>query len=169
MTIHNAPELVDLALTVDLRDRVDRILAEPPVNTHRLAVLALQVEHLSAIRSTYGPTAAEQVMTIVADRIDSRTRASDVVEPWGDDAFLIVLRYLATASDAELVSDNICHHLGEPIRAGSHELHVTARVGIAVACTGDTAEIVTRAALGALRGASAVGAIPAARRITESA
>src|SRR5690606_39633253 len=72
----------------------------------------------------------DQVLINVAHRLSCAIRPTDTLARFGGDEFVLLLPNLETEGEAELVADRILHEVGQAHRVGSHELHVTASIGI---------------------------------------
>jgi diguanylate cyclase (GGDEF)-like protein len=99
--------------------------------TH-IAVLFLDLDHFRYINNALGHTGGDEVLKLVARRLQSVLRDSDTVSRHGGDEFLILLTDISQPSDAAEVTRHILAAIAEPCTIGGVMLGLSASIGIAV-------------------------------------
>ena len=113
-------------------DRLETAVGMACRHGTRIAVLFLDVDHFKQINDMLGHAAGDEVLQLVARRLESVVRHSDTVSRHGGDEFLVLLSEISHASDAALISDKIRTALAAPSLIGDHTLSLSASIGIAV-------------------------------------
>ncbi|MCJ2014406.1 diguanylate cyclase domain-containing protein [Methylobacterium sp. J-076] len=122
------------------------------------AVLACDLDRFKAVNDTFGHSAGDRLLCLVADSIRSVLRGGDLVARLGGDEFAVVIRDLGEDHTAEGVCRRIIAALGEPFQLDGNAINIGISIGVALA-TGEelTAEQVFRRADTALYEAKAAG------------
>jgi diguanylate cyclase (GGDEF)-like protein len=115
-----------------MRDRLDTAIAAARRQGSQLALLFLDLDHLKAVNDALGHANGDVMLQLVAKRLVATVRDSDTVSRHGGDEFLILLPQIAHAADAARIATKLLAAVAAPARVGSHALHVTASLGIAV-------------------------------------
>jgi diguanylate cyclase (GGDEF)-like protein len=98
----------------------------------RMAVLFLDLDTFKQINDTLGHAAGDEVLQLVARRLESIVRASDTVSRHSGDEFLVLLSELAHASDAAVIAGKMLAAVAEPGDVGGQVIRLSASVGIAI-------------------------------------
>ncbi len=138
-----------------LNDYLEKVLARARRKGTEFAVLFIDVDNFKLINDTVGHQVADQVLCELADSLQDLVRSEDMlglyldedidvgmtitVEPIGDsvlsrlggDEFIVLLPDTRDRFAAGTVARRILQHLEQPIRVGTHEVFVTASIGIA--------------------------------------
>jgi diguanylate cyclase (GGDEF)-like protein len=113
-----------------------------------LAVIEFDLDHFKEINDVYGHQIGDRVLIAVADHVQRRLRATDVVGRLGGEEFLVVVPG-NTISEAKRLAEELCRSLRERPMAGDRAW-VTGSFGVTVYEPGDTAEAILARADGAL-------------------
>ena len=95
------------------------------------AVMFIDLDGFKHVNDSLGHSAGDELLKMVASRLTSAVRASDVVGRLGGDEF-VVLADGAAASKATRLALKILDVLSQPYRLGDRDIGVTASVGISV-------------------------------------
>ena len=125
-----------------LEDALDRRVAAP--STLHTAVLFVDVDHFKQVNDQLGHAIGDQLLDEVADRLRESIRPGDVVARFGGDEFTVLLKNVRSAEDAKQVADRITRDMRAPMTIGSHDLQVSASIGIALSDASSTADELLR-------------------------
>lgn len=95
----------------------------------RFSVLLLDLDRFREVNDILGHDAGDRVLVIVAQRLRSMIRTSDVVARLGGDEFAIILT-TGDSDDVDLVADRIHDALGQPISVADQGIDVSASIGV---------------------------------------
>ncbi len=95
-------------------------------------VLFLDLDRFKAINDSLGHDVGDDLLRIVADRLRSATRSSDVVARLGGDEFVVIARSLMTARSVEAVAAQLNKRLSQPVALRGREQQVSASIGVAI-------------------------------------
>ena len=112
-------------------DRLENAIALARRHVTRLAVLFLDLDQFKHINDTLGHMVGDEVLRVVARRLESVVRASDSVSRHGGDEFLVLVGEISQSADAAVIAAKILAVLTAPARVGDHMLRLSASVGIA--------------------------------------
>jgi diguanylate cyclase (GGDEF)-like protein len=132
-----------------------------------MAVIALRVEGLSAVRDELGLESSNVLRRKVAVRLRASLRASDVVASIGNDAFVVLLAWIDAAGDGERVARKLIEALHQPFSVAGNDLAVKVHAGLALYPEhGKTADALLRRAVGQAASLAAMG-LEGTGRITD--
>src|SRR5690606_14453126 len=89
------------------------------------------------INDAHGHRTGDEVLVVVADRLQAVVRPSDLVARIGGDEFAILCRGLTDISEATAIADRVIDVVSRPIAIAGLEVQVDASVGIASAVESD--------------------------------
>ena len=97
-----------------------------------IGLLMLDLDHFKQINDTLGHHAGDQLLCIVANRIRSVVRRGDVIARIGGDEFVVLLKDLVDASEAEALGTKLVALVAVPAEIGGEWRQVSASVGVCV-------------------------------------
>jgi diguanylate cyclase (GGDEF)-like protein len=97
-----------------------------------IALLMLDLDHFKEINDTLGHHAGDQLLCIVANRIRSVVRRSDIVARMGGDEFVILTTGLGHESQAEAIGAKLVAHVAVPAEIAGQRRSVSASVGVCI-------------------------------------
>jgi len=115
-----------------LLDRLQQAVARRRRYPCPAALLFLDLDRFKPINDTLGHAAGDLVLQSVARRLTGCVRETDTVSRLGGDEFAILLSRTAHKHDAATVARTILNALAMPFVVDSHELLLTASIGIAL-------------------------------------
>ncbi len=116
-------------------DRLSQALVRfrTPRAARPLAVLVLDLDRFKLVNETLGHAAGDRMLLAVAERLSGALRDGDTVARLGGDEFAVLLSEIAKVSDTAIVVGKIFSALKAPFVIDSHELFVSASIGISIA------------------------------------
>ena len=113
-------------------DTLVRTLHQASQHGWTVAVLFLDLDNFKVINDTLGHGIGDELLVQVANRLLDCVRARDTVGRLGGDEFGMILLMQDELSNAVAVAGKIHDALGAPFVFGTHELNMTACIGIAM-------------------------------------
>ncbi len=124
----------------ELFRQLDESLIDATANDLVLGVLFLDLDRFKAINDSLGHEVGDELLMIVADRLRSTVRSTDVVARLGGDEFVILCRGLLHGDSVVATARQILKRFREPISLNAKEHIVSTSIGIAIAKAGDNRE-----------------------------
>ena len=124
--------LTGLANRALFDDRMQHALAHAGRRGQRLAVLLLDLDGFKIINDSLGHQAGDQVLVMVAQRIEACCRMSDTVARLGGDEFAVLLEEDVDEDAAKSVATRLLKILREPFLVKGREMTVGGSIGIAI-------------------------------------
>ncbi len=130
MHLANYDTLTDLPNRALLGQRLDKAIEEAEHIERLVAVLFIDLDRFKIINDTLGHDSGDELLKVVARRLDEAVRPGDTVGRYGGDEFVIVLANVAHIDDVTRVVNKILGQLSPAITIGGRELFVTPSIGI---------------------------------------
>lgn len=87
-----------------------------------IGVVAVNIEAFGSVNERYGSHTGDQVLQLLAARIQNVVRGSDLVARFEGDSFVIVLPNIKQANNLNLVIEKLQRQLEQPLITRKHEL-----------------------------------------------
>jgi diguanylate cyclase (GGDEF)-like protein/PAS domain S-box-containing protein len=140
------------------RDRLVNSLAHAERNRVGVAVMYLDVDHFKLVNDGLGHSFGDRLLADVARRLQAILRASDTISRIGGDEFSVLLPEVTNAEAVAGVARKVLDALARPFRVDSHEIFVTASIGISCyPADGNDAETLLKCADAAMYRAKELG------------
>lgn len=137
-----------------LQDRLEQAVLQSRRKNKLAAVLFVDLDRFKPINDSFGQNVGDELLVQVADRLQGAVRETDTVARYGSDEFVVVLQDLEQSQGVAMIARKLLGALCEPYTLGSHELTVTASIGVSLyPGDGDTATSLLRNADIAMNGA----------------
>ncbi|MFJ3482021.1 putative bifunctional diguanylate cyclase/phosphodiesterase [Pseudomonas sp. NPDC090202] len=109
-------------------------LIEQKLNKGMLAVMFLDIDHFKRINDSLGHDAGDELLKVIAERIHSATRITDVVARFGGDEFCILINLSGQndLDEARFLAQRVMNHMKEPIALVGRRMVMTTSIGISV-------------------------------------
>ena len=124
--------LTELPNRVLFNDRLEHALSHARRAKTLLAVMFLDLDGFKSFNDAFDHERGDELLAMVARRLEGCVRASDTVARVGGDEFVILLEKLNSADDAIPVTKKILEVIAEPFTIQELEAIITASVGISV-------------------------------------
>jgi diguanylate cyclase len=120
---------------------LDHGLIQARRHAWKLAVLFIDIDEFKSINDTYGHDMGDEVLRMVANRLQSSLREEDTVCRWGGDEFVCLLLEVKQEADLSRLADKLLGRIAEDCELNGTVLSVKASIGIALyPADGETAE-----------------------------
>ena len=111
------------------------------------AVLFLDLDNFKVVNDSVGHQSGDELLCIVARRLEACMRGGDMVARLGGDEFAVLLERISDVSDAARVAERIHGELVAPVNLGGYEVFTSASVGIALSSSAtDLPDVLLRSA-----------------------
>lgn len=141
-----------------LNDRLKQALTIARRDNEFVALMFLDLDHFKNINDTLGHEVGDQLLKMVAKRLESCLRGSDTISRQGGDEFIILLPEMHDHFAPAEVAEKLLAAASAPYEIGLHEILATVSIGIAVyPDDGDDAETLTKSADAAMYHAKSLG------------
>ena len=97
-----------------------------------VGLLTIDLDRFKAVNDSYGHTAGDELLRVVAKRFSGRLRAIDTCARFGGDEFVVLADQLDSRADAERLAHDLLATLNEPVTLGDANTRADASIGIAV-------------------------------------
>jgi diguanylate cyclase (GGDEF)-like protein/PAS domain S-box-containing protein len=101
------------------------------------AVLFIDLDRFKVINDSLGHIMGDQFLLIIANRLKTCLRPTDISARFGGDEFTILLEQIQDISDAIKIAERIQQELLLPIELDGQEVFATASIGIALSSMAD--------------------------------
>ncbi len=139
-----------------LADRIEAGLTRTPRRGERLVVLFLDLDSFKTVNDGLGHGIGDALLVDVAERLRQVTRPGDTLSRFSGDEFAIVCEAIRD-SEVELLVDAIRRSISAPFTIATHEVTLTASIGVAPASPGSSAQSLLREADSAMFRAKSAG------------
>lgn len=110
-------------------DRLSQAISQARRKAEGIALLYLDLDGFKPINDTYGHEAGDNVLKVVAKRLQSCVREMDTVARMGGDEFAVILSSLQNPVDVKVIAQKIIHKISEVIELDTTK---TCIVGISI-------------------------------------
>jgi len=114
------------------QDRLEHSLARARREKTQLAVLFIDLDRFKNVNDSLGHDAGDEVLRIIAARLDGMVRNADTLARLGGDEFVVILEPVNKQSDARRYVEKMLDAISQPVNANGHKLHMKASVGISI-------------------------------------
>jgi diguanylate cyclase (GGDEF)-like protein/PAS domain S-box-containing protein len=124
--------LTGLANRVLFGAHLDHNLQKAKRNKKKFALLFLDLDGFKAVNDSMGHSAGDQLLQVIAQRLEQCVRDEDTAARFGGDEFSIILEGIKQPTDAEKVAAKIINAVSEPVVFGDRSVSVSTSIGISL-------------------------------------
>jgi diguanylate cyclase (GGDEF)-like protein/PAS domain S-box-containing protein len=118
-------------------DRLSRVIEHTKRRDHyQFAVLFLDLDRFKVINDSLGHIIGDQLLKLIAERLESVLRSGDTIARFGGDEFVILLEDIQSQQDAILVAERVQHKLEVPYLVYDQKVFTSASIGIVLSSIG---------------------------------
>ena len=125
-------ELTGLANRAAFHERLEQATARSRRTGRATAVLLLDLDGFKQVNDSLGHAAGDHLLRVVAQRLATTVRPSELVARLGGDEFAVVAEDLAGPRDAKAIAERIGAALVEPAYFDGHRLTIRCSIGTAM-------------------------------------
>jgi len=120
-----------------LQERMQELGRSTAHPHHGFGVMMLDLDHFKTLNDTHGHAAGDQLLCVVAERLQGCVRHHDMVARLGGDEFVVLLEDLdpdAAIAEARSIrlAENIIQAISQPIQLDLGNIHQSVSIGIAL-------------------------------------
>jgi diguanylate cyclase (GGDEF)-like protein len=101
-----------------------------------LGVLFLDLDRFKIVNDSMGHEVGDEVLRVVAERLRSTVRSTDVVSRLGGDEFVVVCRDLLSADSVVAMAKQILKGFDKPVALKGQDFRIGTSIGISIASPG---------------------------------
>jgi diguanylate cyclase (GGDEF)-like protein/PAS domain S-box-containing protein len=125
--------LTDLPNRLLLTSRLRHAIDKAERGKTELAVLFLDLDNFKHVNDSLGHPAGDELLRVIAKRLQTRIREGDTLARLGGDEFVVVLETLRRSDEAAMVAQSVIQLMEEPFMLpGGHEIYIGVSVGISL-------------------------------------
>lgn len=121
--------LTGLANRIELAARLEESLSLARQNVQLLGVVYLDLDGFKPINDRLGHSAGDQLLVLVAKRLQHALRAHDCVARFGGDEFVLLLNQLNSRKECEMLLQRIVDSISRPYVLDGEYVKITASLG----------------------------------------
>lgn len=121
-------QLPNRAMFTDLLEQKIQDSKEHP--NHVFSVLFMDIDQFKVINDSLGHTIGDQLLAIIARRLENCLRASDTVARLGGDEFVFLIQNTATENAVDFIVKRIREEIQKVIFLGQHPFYITTSIGV---------------------------------------
>ncbi|MES9958387.1 MAG: EAL domain-containing protein [Sedimenticola sp.] len=128
----NFDSLTGLANRELFMDRLDRALAYAKRDSHKLALIFIDLDRFKDVNDTCGHAVGDKLLEQAARRLEQSVRHMDSVSRLGGDEFTVVLPEVNDEASAAVAAKHILGQFSAPFEIDGHTNYLSASIGITI-------------------------------------
>ena len=125
-------EMTGLANRTLFSELLARAVARERRHARRFGVLFLDLDRFKIVNDSLGHDGGDSLLKVVASRLVSSVRSSDVIARFGGDEFVLLVHELPNRQAASVIARNLLSLILKPVTIGEQQCRVTASIGVAI-------------------------------------
>ena len=148
---HHDP-LTGLPNRLLLRPQIEHAIARAVSEQSSVAVLFLDLDRFKTVNDSLGHSVGDQLLILVAERLKSCLRASDILARQGGDEFIVLIEDAENAQDVAAIAQRLIDQVSQPfVLPCEREVFIGLSIGVSLfPQDGDTCSALTQHADSAL-------------------
>ena len=115
-----------------MQDRAALAIQNAARDSHRLALLLLDLDRFKTINESLGHSAGDTLLQVAAERIKAALGPGQMVARQGGDEFIVLLPSIIDPGEATMAAERIIQCFAQPVDLHSHAISITASIGISI-------------------------------------
>jgi|GEM_PF-5957675 len=115
-----------------LQDRIALFVGGGKRHKSKAAVLLIDIDGLKLVNEAFGYRVGDTLLQMVARRLESCVRESDILARLGGDEFVIVLSEIGGLGEIISIIERCQHALNEIFKVDTREISITSCVGVSI-------------------------------------
>jgi diguanylate cyclase (GGDEF)-like protein/PAS domain S-box-containing protein len=115
-----------------LKDRLQQGIAQSRRDGRNVALIFIDLDHFKSINDTLGHDTGDELLKLLAQRMQSSLRAGDTVARLGGDEFVVLIQDGIARHQLDLVAEKIFRMIAAPCDIAGHQIYPGVSMGIAV-------------------------------------
>lgn len=113
-------------------NRLNQAIAQANRESSSLAILFLDLDGFKDINDTMGHTCGDELLKIIARRLETVIRENETAARFGGDEFTIFLQNIGTVQDVIIVAERILEVFSKSIQINNKNFYITTSIGISI-------------------------------------
>jgi diguanylate cyclase (GGDEF)-like protein len=97
-----------------------------------LTVMLLDLDNFKQVNDTHGHACGDQLLKLVAQRLQSCLRKSDTAARMGGDEFALINEEVFDFESCKLIAQKVLDTLSKPMEIEGHRFEISASIGISL-------------------------------------
>ena len=132
LALANYDSLTGLPNRTLLLDRIERGIKHARRNTKNIAVFFVDLDKFKQVNDSLGHKAGDELLIVIAERLNSKLRKKDTVARLGGDEFVIMIEDVTSAETISTLVSEISDLIDLPVTLSSQTVSVSSSIGIAM-------------------------------------
>ncbi|WP_104201980.1 EAL domain-containing protein [Billgrantia saliphila] len=115
-----------------LEDRLELAIRHAHRNQSRLAVIFVDLDHFKQVNDALGHAFGDELLVMIAERLQLRLREDDTLARLGGDEFLVMLPDLEEIDEVTRIARRLVEAVGEPCVIEGQEFRVGCSLGVSL-------------------------------------
>ncbi|HEY9163905.1 MAG TPA: EAL domain-containing protein, partial [Magnetovibrio sp.] len=124
--------LTDLPNRSLYRDRLKQSFSSAQRSGDKVALMLLDLDHFKYVNDTLGHQAGDELLKMVAERIEGRVREADTVARLGGDEFAVILPSINDLNTVGHIAQDVVDLLSKPFSLEGQDVYVGVSIGISI-------------------------------------
>ncbi|MBD1401830.1 diguanylate cyclase [Pelobacter sp. M08fum] len=119
-------------------DRLQQAIVHGKRHEQSLAIAYIDLDGFKSVNDTFGHDAGDQLLKVIAARMQAALRESDTIARFGGDEFVVILEDLGTTHASTAYIKRLLTAAAQPVDYQGQTLQVSSSIGVAFFAPSDT-------------------------------